>query len=140
VRKARPFRVVTPRGGRTLLYIRYRDMRSRAHGRGTGTPWIYPPGWPWESFAEFRAWALESGFTKVNNSPDRIDHDAAYSRANVQWSRPDVNAARHRHAAARYSDLAVRGEEPPPYFAPCNAAHMGDGCGDPECWRLFAEQ
>lgn len=110
------FRVNTPPGGKTLLYLRYRDMRSRAHGRGTKTPWIYPPGWPWKSFAEFRQWALASGFTKTNNSPDRINSDAAYSRSNVRWITPDANTKSRRHAVQRMretSDYAVRGEEPP---------------------------
>lgn len=101
------------RGRVTLLYRRYRDMRQRAHGRATRTPWVYPPGWPWESFEQFRAWALRSGFSKENNSPDRIDPDQGYSERNVRWVPPDLNAALRRHACARMSDFAVRGAEPP---------------------------
>lgn len=107
------FRVVTPSGGRTLIYLRYRDMRSRAHGRGTKTPWVYPLGWPWKSFTEWRVWALRAGFSKVNNSPDRINPDKPYGPDNVRWVPPDVNAARRRHACARMSDYAARGPEPP---------------------------
>lgn len=108
------FRVNTPSGGKSLLYVRYRDMRSRAHGRATRTPWTYPPGWPWKSFAEFRAWALSAGFSKLNNSPDRKDARLPYSETNVLWTTHAKNCGSSRgRAYYAQSDDAVRGQEPP---------------------------
>jgi hypothetical protein len=86
--KHRGFRVRMPRkqGGREcLLYRVYRNMRGRAHGRCTKAPWIYAHGWPWTSYADFRRWALGSGFTKQTPSPDRIDTSLPYGPTNVRW-------------------------------------------------------
>lgn len=105
------FRVNTPSGGKTLLYRRYRDMRSRAHGRATRTPWCYPTGWPWESFTEFRLWALASGFTKTNNSPDRVRPTEPYGPSNVQWKPPSKNYASSRGRG--YYGAQPDGPEPP---------------------------
>jgi len=78
--------------------IRYRDMRSRAHGRGTAKPWLYPVGWPaeWDTFEKFRAWALASGFSKVNNSPDRPRASEGYGPSNVVWKPKRDNYASSR--------------------------------------------
>lgn len=112
---AKAYRVNTPSGGKTLLYKRYRDMRSRAHGRGTKCPWVYPPGWPeeWSTFEKFRAWALTHGFSKVNNSPDRQRPDEPYHPNNVVWTTRIKNTGRSRGSAYYGSDEAVRGREPP---------------------------
>jgi hypothetical protein len=115
---AKTFRVNTPSGGKTLLYIRYRDMRSRAHGRATKCPWVYPPGWPacWHTFEAFRVWALTSGFSKVHNSPDRKRTAEPYGPDNVVWRTGKANFGGSRGKAyysRGNSDDAVRGREPP---------------------------
>jgi hypothetical protein len=123
---SRSFRTATSRAnGRkpkyTLLYIRYRDARSRAHGRATKCPWVYPPGWPecWSTFEKFRTWALANGFSKTNNSPDRQRPEEPYGPNNVVWTTGVDNFGRSR--GSRYysalSDLATRGREPPPMEA-----------------------
>jgi hypothetical protein len=115
---AKTFRVNTPGGGKTLLYIRYRDMRSRAHGRATKCPWVYPPGWPacWHTFEAFRIWALTSGFSKTHNSPDRLRPTEPYGPDNVVWRTGKANFGGSRGKAyysRSNSDDAVRGREPP---------------------------
>jgi hypothetical protein len=112
-----PFRVTTPRrdGKRrdTLLYKRYRDMRSRCMGRATKCPWIYEGlELGWKTFAAFRAYALANGFTKETNSPDREDPNKGYVPGNVVFKTPGQNFAGSR-GSAYYSDDAVRGREPP---------------------------
>lgn len=109
---SRSFRV-SLRGKATLLYIRYRDMRSRAHGRGTKCPWTYPPGWPacWDTFEKFRAWALAHGFSKVNNSPDRPRPTEPYGPNNVVWKTPKANFAGSRGSG--YYGAQPPGPEPP---------------------------
>ena len=92
------FRVYTPRaqGKRpTLLYVRWRDMRSRTLGRATKNPELYDGlELGWSTFAEFRAWALANGFTKTNNSPDRQDVSLGYVPGNVRFVPPAENVIR----------------------------------------------
>lgn len=110
----RSFRTKTPRklGARpTLLFKRYCDMRQRAHGRGTRTPWCYPEGWPWQSFTEFRTWALASGFSKINNSPDRPRAHEPYGPSNVVWKPIKANHATSR--GRNYYGAQPDGPEPP---------------------------
>lgn len=95
-----------------LLSIVYRNMRGRAHGHSTKAPWCYVPGWPWATYAEFRAWALESGFSKSTPSPDRQRTDEPYGPNNVVWRTVRENQG---GAAGKgwYNHDAVRGPEPP---------------------------
>lgn len=102
--------MTTPRNGGcgkpTLLYKRYRDMRSRAHGRGTMHPEYYPPGWPWKDFDEFRTWALKAGFSKERNSPHRPRSEEPYGPDNVIWVTFEENCAlaAQKTNGARYGD------------------------------------
>lgn len=109
----RGFRIVSPRGKRTLLYVRYRDMRSRAHGRATKCPWVYVLGWPeaWATFDAFRTWALASGFSKENNSPDRLRVAEPYGPSNVRWVPGKTNFAGSRGSG--YYGAQRPGPEPP---------------------------
>lgn len=94
---SRRYRVVTPRDARgrqrfTLLYRRWQDMKQRAKGRATRSPHLYE-GLDvfWETFDEFRTWALANGFSKVNSSPDRIDAGRGYTPDNVRFVPPYKN-------------------------------------------------
>ena len=95
---SRSFRVYTPRaqGKRpTLLYVRWRDMRSRTFGRATKNPELYDGlELGWQTFEEFRAWALANGFDKANNSPDRQDVALGYVPGNVRFVPPYENTVR----------------------------------------------
>lgn len=114
---AKTFRTRLPRsqGARECLLFRvYRTMRGRARGNCTATPWIYPPGFPWESYAEFRAWALASGFSKATPSPDRPRPLEPYGPTNVEWKTRAENSATAR--GRKYYATAgaqPRGPEPP---------------------------
>lgn len=121
-RAQKRYRVCTSRAnGRrpkeTLIYKRWRDMRSRTLGRATRTPHLYEGlELGWKTFAEFREWALANGFSKENNSPDRIDAGKGYVPGNVRFVPPYENTfsalddynhwrARERCAAADNSDV-----------------------------------
>lgn len=111
----RNFRVMTPRPNRrpTLIYRRWRDMQSRCKGQATKQPDKYKGvELGFKSFAEFRAFALKNGFSKENNSPDRIDTSRGYVPGNIRFVPPAENALRglypdyfeqyaYRYAAAR---------------------------------------
>jgi hypothetical protein len=114
-----PFRRYTKRDERgkrkeCLLSVVYRNMKGRANGTCTKSPWVYVQGWPWKSYAEWRAWALASGFTKANCSPDRRRTAEPYGPHNVKWVPVHVNNATSsgRCWYMRGHD-DVRGEEPP---------------------------
>lgn len=97
---SRSYRVTTPRNGKprgkeTLLYKRWRDMRSRCHGRATRTPEAYEHvTLGFKDFAEFRAFALANGFSKRNNSPDRISVSDGYVPGNIRFVPPKLNCCR----------------------------------------------
>lgn len=94
---ARGYRVTTPRNGKprgrpTLLYVRYRDMRSRAHGRGTRSPEIYAgKGFGFRNFHEFREFAIARGFSKQFSSPDRANTAYGYFPWNIVFRDPLTN-------------------------------------------------
>lgn len=112
------FRTRLPRkqGARECVLFRvYRTMRCRATGTGgTATPWIYPLGFPWKSYAEFRAWALASGFCKARPSPDRPRPTEPYGPTNVRWRTKEQNSATAR-GRNYYANAGAqpRGPEPP---------------------------
>lgn len=113
------FRRYTPRdenGKRRecLLSRVYRNAKGRANGNSTKSPWVYVRGWPWKSYAEFRAWALASGFSKSTPSPDRKDTSKPYGPDNVEWVAKHVNnsTSSGRCWYLRNHD-DVRGREPP---------------------------
>lgn len=95
-----------------LLFRVYNNMRGRAHGNNTKSPWCYVQGWPWESYAEWRAWALRSGFSKATPSPDREHTDQPYGPGNVVWRTVRDNCA---GAAGRAWTAGAQpsGPEPP---------------------------
>jgi hypothetical protein len=97
----------------------YRNMRGRAHGNSTKSPWVYVTGWPWPSYAAWRAWALRSGFCKARPSPDRQRIAEPYGPHNVVWVAKHVNNAGSsgRCWYLRNHD-DVRGREPPPAEVP----------------------
>lgn len=106
------YRVRTPRcsGSRpTLLYRRYSDMRQRARGGSTSCPWVYPPGFPWATYDEFRTWALGAGFSKLNNSPDRPRPWEPYGPTNVVWKPKRDNFATSR-GRGYYAEIRARSE------------------------------
>lgn len=113
------FRTRLPRkqGARECLLFRvYRTMRCRATGTGgTSTPWIYPPGFPWKSYAEFRTWALASGFSKATPSPDRPRATEPYGPDNVEWKTAKENSGTARGRRYYYANAGAqpRGPEPP---------------------------
>jgi hypothetical protein len=96
-----------------LLFRAYRSARGRAHGNCTKAPWTYARGWPWACYAEFRAWALRSGFSKATPSPDRIDPTLPYGPDNVRWVSALDNNGTSRGRKYYAGDDAVRGPEPP---------------------------
>ncbi len=97
-----------------LLFRVYANMRGRAHGGCTKSPWVYARGWPWKDYAEFRAWALASGFSKATPSPDRKRTHEPYGPNNVEWVTKHKN---HSGSSGRAWYMRghddVRGEEPP---------------------------
>lgn len=112
------FRMRTPRASgnrRTLLAQRWKDMQGRCRGHSTKSPWCWAGlTVGWRTFAEFRAYALANGFTKVNNSPERRDATRGYVPGNVVFVTRQENSSTSRGAAYYgYSDYAVRGAEPP---------------------------
>lgn len=119
-RPNRSYRVTTPRRGKargrpSLLYVRWRDLRSRVHGRASRCPWIFE-GLPlgFADFGEFRAFAIANGFSKTNNSPDRIDPRLGYIPGNIRFVPPARNFGASRgRTYYDQSDEAVRGPEPP---------------------------
>lgn len=107
-----------PQGSRECLLFRvYRNMRGRARGSCTRTPWIYPPGFPWKSYAEFRTWALMSGFSKATPSPDRPNPREAYSATNVVWRTKSENFGSSRGKG--YYGAQPDGPEPPQEYDDC---------------------
>lgn len=79
----------------TRLAASYYNMRQRVKGSGTKRPEYYTGlECEWESFAEFREWAIESGFSKETSSIDRIDPSKGYTRANCRWVSLDHNRMR----------------------------------------------
>ncbi len=108
------YRTRLPRkqGARECLLFRvYRNMRGRSRGSCTRTPWIYPPGFPWASYAAFRVWALASGFTKATPSPDRPRPHEPYGPSNVVWRTKSANYASSRGSG--YYGAQPSGPEPP---------------------------
>jgi hypothetical protein len=85
----------------TLLYVRYRDMRSRLAGRATNRPDLYDGlEFGWDSFAEFRAWALNEAFPRFSkrlSSPDRQRSTEGYVPGNVVFTTPEHNTRRALH-------------------------------------------
>lgn len=97
------YRVTTPSGGKTLLYRRWRDMQSRCKGQATRSPWIYEgKALGWDSFREFRAWAIKNGFTKERNSPERIDNRVGYIPSNVVFIPPGDQSKNIRRSGSYY--------------------------------------
>ncbi|HEX7011493.1 MAG TPA: hypothetical protein VF161_02040, partial [Steroidobacteraceae bacterium] len=79
----------------TLIYRRWRDMQSRCKGQATKRPDEYKQvRLGFKSFAEFRAFAIRNGFTKENNSPDRLDTSRGYEPGNIRFIPPAENALR----------------------------------------------
>ena len=72
--------------------MRWRDMRSRTKGKATRHPEIYSGlDLGWGCYDEFRAWALQHGFSKTNNSPHRLDNHKGYVPDNVKFLPPFEN-------------------------------------------------
>ena len=111
----------------SLLFQRWRDIKGRACGRHTKRPDLYEGlELGWQSFAEFRAWALANGFSKYRSSPDRMDPADGYTPRNVVFVTIPENRLR-----ALLGD-AWRGEEPPVEYCPCcqQPMHYDLGCVD----------
>ena len=88
--RSKRYRTTAPRRGGhsppTMLYCRYRDMRSRCNGRATTKPELYQHvESAWASFDEFRRWAIGAGFSKERCSLDRIDPAEGYTPDNCRW-------------------------------------------------------
>lgn len=97
----------------------YRNMKGRAAGGCTKSPWCYMRGFPWPSYAAFRSWALASGFCKAAPSPDRQHTNEPYGPDNVVWVAKHVNCSTSSGRAwfmRNHDD--VRGREPPPADVP----------------------
>jgi hypothetical protein len=108
------YRTRMPRrqGSRECLLFRvYRNMRGRAHGNSTKSPWVYPLGWPWKGYDAFRTWALKSGFCKERPSPDRPRPAEPYSPTNVVWVPVKDNNGTARGRG--YHGAQPPGPEPP---------------------------
>lgn len=82
------YRVMTPRPDRrpALLYRRWRDLQSRCKGQATQKPELYANlRLGFANYAEFRAFAVSHGFSKHNDSPDRIDSSKGYVPGNIRF-------------------------------------------------------
>lgn len=122
------YRVTAPRRGRargaeTLLYKRWRDMRSRCFGRATRTPEAYEHvTLGFANFDEFRAFAIANGFSKSHNSPDRIDAAKGYVPGNVRFVPPRYNTCRALPQYAEYDAVPARcscGRDADPHAEDC---------------------
>lgn len=70
------------------LYKAWKNLNNRVDGHnyaGNGCrAWVGLPV-AWETFADFRAWALANGYSKRRCSLDRIDSDKGYGPDNCRW-------------------------------------------------------
>jgi hypothetical protein len=92
----------TLNGGRrrVCLYQVWENLRARVLGRvkdGRGRAIWKGIEIGFKDFADFREWALSSGFGKEGRtSPDRKRSEAGYTRDNIQWMTPEDNRAKAR--------------------------------------------
>lgn len=101
--KIRTLRKWTTRSGQervVRLYNAWRNLKARTRGTArAGNGRNYWKGKPveWQSFEEFREWALANGYSRTRNSLDRKDDTQGYTRANCRWLTVAQNTA-HENA------------------------------------------
>lgn len=82
------FRTKSPRPIRLAvkLYNTWRGSKERCNNPNHKNYVLYKDRWhePWNDYAVFRKWALETGFTK-GMTIDRIDARKGYHPDNCQW-------------------------------------------------------
>lgn len=101
----------------TRLYQVWDNMRSRTRGSGTYRPDLYDGlELGWQTFKDFRKWALGNGFSKETPSPDRIDVTRGYVPDNICFVAIHENRMRALSSQPGHDD--VRGEETPDDYAP----------------------
>ncbi len=79
------------------LYRSWYNIRSRVDGRtlsGCGQPIWRGLEVEWQTFEEFRAWALGAGYSKRLCSLDRIDSARGYTADNCRWLTVHQNSMR----------------------------------------------
>ena len=88
--KLRTLRTYRCRSGKRFvrLYRAWGNMRGRASGRicnGSGNPTWAGMQVEWQTFDEFRTWALANGYSKLRCSLDRRHPDEGYTSKNCRW-------------------------------------------------------
>jgi hypothetical protein len=84
---------------RIKLFEMYRNVLGRCRGvKRDGTGWPRWAGLECEflTWQEFRAFALKNGYSKTNNSIDRIDPSRGYTYDNVRFIPQRENSSRRR--------------------------------------------
>jgi hypothetical protein len=69
------------------LYRAWDNMNARLAGtsKSHGKSYWEGVGGDFYTWQEFRVWALTNGYSKQNNSLDRIDPSKGYTRNNCRW-------------------------------------------------------
>jgi hypothetical protein len=97
--KLRAFVEYKTRGGhvrRIRLYQTWGNMRDRCAGHhyaGNGVRVWKGVVIEWKVFADFRAWALLNGFSRIRNSLDRIDPYGNYGPDNCRFVTVSENSS-----------------------------------------------
>lgn len=87
LRSITEWRTRSGRRRRIRLYNAWMNMQGRVKGHkdSHGVKYWHGLECGFAGWAEFRAWALANGFSKVNNSLDRIDAREGYVPGNLRW-------------------------------------------------------
>lgn len=102
------------------LFRAWGNLRGRASGRirnGSGNPTWAGLEVEWQSFEEFRTWALAHGYSRERCSLDRLNTTKGYTRKNCRWITVRENNLRALHGDDPFEMGGIlvhsEGNEPP---------------------------
>lgn len=94
------------------LYRAWYNLRDRVRGvkkDGRGNPIWHGLEVEWQTFEEFREWALANGYSRTRCSLDRRDPAGHYTRENCRWLTVSQNSARAGFLRGREDPLEMGG-------------------------------